>query len=464
MSRYRASVVQVFTVAQPENYQRPWQRPEPDQYGGSSFYIGNRMLLTNAHVVANARHLQVKRADRVKKYQARVLFAGHDCDLAAITVDDDEFWTGMEPLAIGNRPNLRDTVMTIGYPMGGTRLSITQGVVSRIEMHTYVHSNADEHLAIQTDAAINPGNSGGPVVMGDQVVGVAFQGMFLTQNIGYMIPPSVIRHFLADIADDVYDGYPELGIFTANLENPTQRAFLGVPEGTDHGVLVLKPFPYASCWGVLKKNDVLLAIDGVRIEADGTVKVGEEFFDFAWVVENKQIGETVVLTVLRDGKQIEIPVKLEGWGARMQQRTEYDQRPEYLVLGGYLFVPLTQNYLGWGTSNDISYYMEQYYRTVAEEGKTREQLVLLSRVLPHESTRYVQYGDAIVASVDGKVPNDFREFVALIEGCPGDLIRIEFEGVNVAPLILDMKNIRTVHPEILKKYEIDEDRHVEGAR
>jgi hypothetical protein len=300
--------------------------------------------------------------------------------------------------------------------------------------------------------------------MDGKVVGVAFQGMFFSQNIGYMIPPSVIRHFLADISDDVYDGYPELGIYFAELQNPTLRSFLGVPEGTDHGVVVLKPMPYASCWGKLRKNDVLLAIDGVPIESDGTVKVEDDFFDFSWIVENKQIGEKVVLTVLRDGEKIEIEITLKGWGARMQQRTEYDERPEYLVLAGYLFVPLSQNYLGWGASNDISYYMEQYYRTVAEEGKTREQLVLLSKVLPHESTRYVSYEDAIVASVDGQVPNDFRHFVELVHSCPNPLVRIEFEGVNTAPLILDRSRIETVHPEILKKYEIDEDRFVEERK
>ncbi len=415
-------------------------------------------------VVADARHLLVKRSDRVKRYPARVLFVGHDCDLAAITVDDETFWEGMEPLEIAERPQLRDTVLTIGYPTGGSRLSITQGVVSRIEMRTYVHSNADEHLTIQTDAAINPGNSGGPVLRDGKVVGVAFQGMFFSQNIGYMIPPSVIEHFLVDIEDDRYDGYPELGIYTANLENATHRAFLGVPEGNEQGVVVLKPLPYASCWGLLQKNDVLLAIDGVPIESDGTVKEGDEFFDFTWIVENKQIGETVVLTILRGGRPMDVEVPLKAWGARMQQRNEYDRRPEYLVLGGYLFVPLTQNYLGWGSSNDISYYMQQYYRTVAEEGRTREQLVLLSRVLPHESTRYVGYSDAIVASVDGKVPNDFCEFVALIEGSPAEMIRIEFEGVNVPPLILDMPTLRRVHPEILQQYQIPEDRYVEGKK
>ena len=460
----RASVVKVFTVSQSEDYRRPWQRPRPEGSSGTAFFIGKRRLMTNAHVISDAKNLQVKRADRVKRYEARVLFTGHDCDLSVITVDDDDFWGGMVPLEIADRPAMRSKVMTIGYPTGGAKLSVTEGVVSRIEVHTYVHTGADDHLAIQTDAAINPGNSGGPVIQNGHVVGVAFQGRSFSQNIGYMIAPSVIRHFLQDIDDGVYHGYPELGVYTANLRNESLRAFLGMPADQDGGVLVLKPVPFASAVGKLVRNDVILKIDGVKVEADGTVKVGDEFLEFSFVIEGKQIGEAVRLTVLRDGKIIDLDVTLKDWAARMKPGRVYDERPEYMVLGGFLFVPLTENYIGWGSSNDLSYYMQQYYRSVAEEGKSREQLVLLSRVLPHPSTRYIDYRDAIVETVDGVQPLDFAHFVKLIDGSQRPLVKVEFEGVNVPPLILDMQAIRAVHPEILKSQQIAEDRYVRSKK
>ena len=460
LAALRASIVKVFTVSQDENYRRPWQRPEPQRSSGSAFFIGDRMLMTNAHVVSDAKDLQVKRADRVKRYDARLLFAGHDCDLAVITVDDDAFWEGMKPLEIGPQPAMRSKVMTVGYPTGGEKLSITEGVVSRIEVNTYVHTGADDHLTIQTDAAINPGNSGGPVLQDGRVVGVAFQGRMFAQNLGYMIAPSVIEHFRADIRDDVYHGYAELGIYTANLRNETLRRFLGMPADQEGGMLVLKPVPYASTMGQLRRNDVILEIDGQKIEADGTIRIGDEFLEFTYMVERKQIGEKVTLKVLRDGKVLDIEVTLKEWAARMKPGRVYDERPEYLLFGGFLFVPLTENYIGWGRSNDLSYYMQQYYRTVAEEGKTREQLVLLSQVLPHASTRYITYSDAIVDNVDGVQPRDFAHFVELVTAAKTDLVKIEFEGVNTAPLILDMKVVRAAHEEILKSNEVAEDRHV----
>lgn len=464
LKKLRASVVQIFVNSQSEDYYRPWQRPRPQRSSGSGFYIGNKRLLTNAHVASNAKNLLVKRADRPKRYEARVLFAGHDCDLAMLTVDDPEFFEGMDPLVIGARPNLRTTVATVGYPTGGTRLSVTEGVVSRIEVQTYVHSGADSHLAIQIDAAINPGNSGGPVLQNGEVVGVAFQGRFFSQNIGYMIPPSVMHHFLQDIDDGKYDGYPELGIYTEKLENDTLRAFLGVPKD-ETGVVILKATPYASAVGLVQRNDVLTKIDGNAILNDGTIKVGDEFLDYAFVVEGKQVGDRVTLTVRRAGKLVDVVVPLKAWAARMSPAYIYGESPEYLVRGGYVFVPLTTNYLQTSRGNEeLTFVMQQYYKTVAKEGKTREQLVILSRVLPHASTRYQTYRNVIVANVNGKIPNDFAEFVQLLTRGEKDRIVIEFEGVNVAPLVLSREKIERVHKEICERYGILEDRHIEGTK
>ncbi len=462
LATYRASVIQIFVVGQSESYATPWQSQSPSRWGGSGFYIGENRIMTNAHVVANAKRILVKRADQVKKHVARVLYAGHDCDLGMITVDDKSFFEGMRALEIGERAARRSKGQPVGYPTGGEKLSVTEGIVSRIEVRTYSHSGADAHLMVQTDAAINPGNSGGPCVQDGKVVGVAFQGYnaMFAQNTSYMIPPSVINHFLVDVSDGTYHGYPELGIYDAPLENDTLREYLGVPEGAT-GVVVLKAVPYASCVGLVQRNDVLHAINGVPIQSDGTIKIGDEFLDFTVLVEDKQIGDKVTLTMRRDGKVQDVVVPLKGWEARMTPATIYDKRPEYWVSGGYVFVPMTSNYIGWGRSEELAYYMNTYYRTVAEEGKTREQLVLLSRVLAHPSTRYIRYSDAIVDKVDGVQPNDFAHFVKIIDASKKDLIKVEFEGVNTAPLILDMKKIREVHPDILKKYEIAEDRYIE---
>ncbi|MEE8106838.1 MAG: trypsin-like peptidase domain-containing protein [Planctomycetota bacterium] len=462
LQKLNASIVKIFCYSQPEDYSRPWRSDQAFPSTGSGFFIGNRMIMTNGHVVGNERQLMVKRADRSKRYEARMLFAGHDCDLAVITVDDDSFWEGMEKMEIGARPGLQSTVACIGYPQGGEKLAITEGVVSRIDMRNYVHTYGDSHLTIQIDAAINPGNSGGPVVQGKKVVGVAFQGQRSSQAIGYMIPPSVIRHFLTDIKDGKYHGYPDLGIVFQPLENPTLKEYLGLPKEAT-GVVVLKPLPFSSVVGHVRRDDVIHAIDGIPVEDNGKIKIDGEELDMAIVVEGKQVGEAVTLTIRRDGKVSEIEVPLKKWAARMKVSLAYDEKPEYLVKGGYVFVPLSLNYVirQRRGREDLLYFLRQYYLSIYKDDEKREQLVILSRVLPHPTTRYRTYANSIVSAVDGKPPRDFAEFVKLVESATGELIKIDFEGVNVAPLILDKKKLAAVNQKILQRNGIVQDRHVE---
>ena len=114
-------------------------------------------------------------------------------------------------------------------------VSSTAGIVSRIESRSYVHSGVDSHLVVQTDAAINPGNSGGPVVQDGRVVGVAFQGYPGAENMGFFIPIPIVRHFLDDLKDGRYDGFPDSGLDTMPLLSPALRRERGLPAGRERG-------------------------------------------------------------------------------------------------------------------------------------------------------------------------------------------------------------------------------------
>ena len=186
--------------------------------------IDSNRILTNAHVIANASYVQAQRHNDPQRFQARVLFVSHEADLALITVDDEEFYTDLKPLTIGDLPNLRDEVSVFGYPVGGQSLSVTQGVLSRVEHQVYAHASS-YLLAGQLDAAINPGNSGGPVIVNQQIVGIVMQSNTggRAENLGYFIPPSVIRHVLEDSEDGAWDGFPDLGFRTQTLESPSAR-------------------------------------------------------------------------------------------------------------------------------------------------------------------------------------------------------------------------------------------------
>ncbi|HOD15690.1 MAG TPA: serine protease [Spirochaetota bacterium] len=168
----RGTVKIIKTSVSPD-YNLPWIMKDPETSVGSGAIIRGGYILTNAHVVSDATYIQVKKESDPEMYEARVVYIGHDCDLALVKAKDEAFYRNTVELEFGGIPDLQSRVTTFGYPMGGSRISITEGITSRIEIGEYSHSGSVSFLMIQTDAAINPGNSGGPVMQNNRIVGVA---------------------------------------------------------------------------------------------------------------------------------------------------------------------------------------------------------------------------------------------------------------------------------------------------
>ncbi|CAF2326845.1 unnamed protein product [Brassica napus] len=173
------SVVKIFSFYRLPNVVQPWQTTE-EEYSGSGFAISGRRILTSAHV-ANHSYVQVRKHGSPTKHKAKVEAFGYECDLAILVVDSEEFWKDIKPLELGDIPFKQETVFALGYPVGGDTISVTKGVVSRIESRKYSNSSI-ELLVIQTDAAINRGDNGGPVVMGKKVVGMAIKSRSFSEN------------------------------------------------------------------------------------------------------------------------------------------------------------------------------------------------------------------------------------------------------------------------------------------
>jgi len=151
------SVVKVFCVHTQPNYSLPWQRKRQFSSTSSGFMVkgpkGENWLLTNAHSVEYHSQVKIKKRGDDRKFIAKVLSIGEECDVALLSVEDDEFWEGTQPIFFGDLPALQDSVFVVGYPIGGDTISVTSGVVSRIEVTSYAHG-ASELLAVQIDAAI----------------------------------------------------------------------------------------------------------------------------------------------------------------------------------------------------------------------------------------------------------------------------------------------------------------------
>src|SRR2546428_1682124 len=256
------SLVRITATSVEPDYKAPWNSGGIQRGVGAGFVISGNRILTNAHVVSNSRYLTVEREGDPNKYPATVQFVANDCDLALITVSAPDFFKNMLPLKFGGIPALESTVSAYGYPIGGERMSVTTGIVSRVDFQLYTHSSVDQHLAIQISAQINPGKNGGPVMQNAKVMGVAFQGYSgdVAQGVAYMIPTPVINRFLKDVSNGHYDKYVDLAISYSKLQYSAQRKFLGLKDD-DRGVLVNTVVEAGPSVNILRPGDVLLAID-----------------------------------------------------------------------------------------------------------------------------------------------------------------------------------------------------------
>ena len=197
-------------------------------------------------------------------------------------------------------PQIKDAVLAYGFPTGGNSLSITKGIVSRIEFVSYNYPVSG--LRIQVDAAINPGNSGGPAIAGDKMIGLAFSKLGGdTQNIGYIIPNEEVELFLKDIADGHYDGKPAMYDELQTLENPALRDYLKLDKGVE-GMVVHRPYKTDAAYP-LKEWDVLTRIGDTPIDNQGMIKLDKDLrVSFAYLMQRLANDGKVPMTLVRAGK------------------------------------------------------------------------------------------------------------------------------------------------------------------
>jgi S1-C subfamily serine protease len=450
------SVVKIFTVHSQPDYYQPWQNLGQQSSTGSGFVISGNRILTNAHNVANQTFVMVRKQGDPKRYEARLEYAGHDCDLAILKVNDQDFFKSLPPMEFGDMPKIQNKVAAIGYPTGGDNISITEGVVSRIEPVIYYHSGRPL-LAIQIDAAINPGNSGGPVMDNqNKVVGVAFQGITNAQNIGYIIPLPVIKHFLKDIEDGKFDGFPDCPFESMRMENPDMRKWIGM-NSEQSGVMIKHISPMFKKKNILKIKDVIMAIDGIKVANDGTVPFRQqEVIFFGSLIWEKFPGDKCRFTILRDGKVMDVEYALEREEQLVPPRT-FDKLPSYYIIGGLVIVPLSTNYLDcWGDLAKSPRELLNYLMD-GEITDCQNQVVVVSAVLADKvNVGYQDFAAQAVIAVNGIKPKNLKHFISIIEKMTDGFMEIDLE--NKDKIVLQINAARTASMEILERYRIPADR------
>lgn len=413
----RDLVVKIHATHHTPDLLRPWTKNSPQQVKGSGAVIDGKRILTNAHVVRYSNQIYVQPNQSARRIPARVEAISPAIDLAILKLDDDSFFDkrGALPLA-DELPRVKDAVNVYGYPTGGTELSVTQGIVSRIEFTDYYYQTSG--LRIQVDAALNFGNSGGPAVSDGKLVGLVFSLIQNAQNIGYLIPVDEIRLFLADIADGTYHGKPQMYDLVQTIENDALRRKLGLPKNMN-GMMVTEPYRDQPSYP-LKEWDVITHIGNTPIDSDAKVTVRYDLRLSAYYLVQKHAKNGLLpLTVYRSGRVMSLDLPVEAQRDMVIPHM-MESNPRYFILGPLVFSQTTQDFLDRlgsqrtaSLSRRASPLVTRRFDKPAFAGE--EIVVVSSPMFPHRITNgYDDPRNSVVTEINGTAIKNLRHLVEIV--------------------------------------------------
>ena len=454
-----SAVVKVFATLRRPDLLKPWTKQSPAEVTGSGVIIEGHRILTNAHVVTYASQVQVQGNQAGDKVFAKVVAIAHGIDLAVLQVDDKSFFDSRPPLPRASvLPQIKDPVLAYGFPTGGTSLSITKGIVSRIEFVSYNFPVSG--LRIQIDAAINPGNSGGPAVAGDKMIGLAFSTLNNAQNIGYIIPNEEIELFLKDIADGHYDGKPAMFDELQTLENPALRAFLKAAPSVQ-GMVVHRTYDNGTSYP-LKEWDIITRIADAPIDDEGMIKLGSNLrVDFRYLVQNVAKQGKVPLTVVRGGKPLQIELPTPTTRPLLVPSLNGDY-PPYFIYGPMVFSKATLQFNGYlgssaGLFSALGFMHSPLVTRIGDAPDAeREELVIVSSPLfPHRLSKgYSNPSGAVVYAVNGIRIRSLAHLVAVLRDLKDEFVSFEFDGLGGEGIVLPRAEAVAATEDILNDNDI----------
>ena len=449
------SVVKIFSTMRFPDPFKPWTKQAPSEATASGVVIEGKRILTNAHAVLYASQVQIQANAAGDKLSATVLAIAPGIDLAVLQLDDPSFFDSHPPVARASKlPQIKDPVLAYGFPTGGSSLSITKGIVSRIEFVSYNYPVSG--LRIQIDAAINPGNSGGPAIAGDKMIGLAFSRLGGdTQNIGYIIPNEEVELFLKDIADGRYVGKASMYDDLQTLENPALRDFLKLDKGVE-GMVVHRPDKTDLSYP-LKEWDVITRIGDTSIDNQGMVKIDKDLrVNFAYMIQRLAKDDKLPLTVVRAGKplKIELPVSANRPTLAPDLHGEY---PSYFVYGPIVFSRASRQFLSLFENNAgllriLGFVKSPLVTRVfdAPSADLEELVIISSPFFPHKlANGYSNATGSVVYSINGTPVKSLKHLVALLRDLQDPFVTIEFASRSGEALVFSRAAIMAATDEIL---------------
>ncbi|MES2307326.1 MAG: hypothetical protein V4507_00550 [Verrucomicrobiota bacterium] len=450
-------IVKLEVVQKIYDAQQPW-RINTKETARNALVLSNQKLITTAEFLSDATVIRVQKEGKGNKFEARVAWISYPLNLALISVEETSFWHGL------HEANLSDDAPAIGASriwrwqngiLESWHAEINQIQVQATEMSPINHVFANAFSEIPSAGWCEV------VTQGSQVVGLTTSSADKKLSV---IPSRLLLDLLEHQKNDPKF---EIGFFpfywqtTENSQNAKRLNFPGTPQG----VFITQVDPTTPEANVLKVDDLLLEINGMTIESNGDYK--DPVFG-SINLENLAVregiaGSTIHFKIWRQGAEKNVQMTLPAFRYERSKVPDFrfDEVPEYMIVGGLVFMPLTSQYLrAFGDQWRTAAPFRLMYHTLEPTLSEKEKIVILSGVLPDPyNLGYSEYRFLTVDSVNDEKVQTLKEMEQALQKNKGEFHKITFLlGRGPRQAILDAKTLEEANQRILKKFSIPTDR------
>jgi S1-C subfamily serine protease len=455
------SVVRINSTQQSWNPGQPWEKNPPNQRHALAAIVGPQRVLTTSELVTDATFLEFESTDGTHFAGAKVIAVDYEANLAllgpASEAEGQSLFEKTTPLEIAAPSVIGSSLDILQVEQNGQALQ-TQGVLQSIDV-TSEFLPGHGFLTYQVKASMQNSESSDslPVLSGGKLSGVLISYDSKDQ-ICKVASTDIVASFLNRSASGTYSGFPSLGIATALTEDRSFRQWLKLTD--DQGGIYIQNLRKGGAAQVagIKKGDVLLAIDRHTIDRRGYYQhpTYGSLFWYHLVHGEKSTGDSVSLSILRDGQPLEIKAILTREEEATQLVAEYNfgKAPNFMIKGGMIFQELSQPWLesfgeNWQSRAPLEF-LDALENPEKYEDKV-DRIIFLSASIPTPATvGYEGLRSLVVSKVNGKEIKNMKDLIAAFNDHTGERHAIEFQK-NQFTVYLDAAVATTVDAQLLQR-------------
>jgi len=463
--KLKDSLVYVKISSYSYDQYRPWKQTDVQERSAYGCAVGPYQVLTTAFNIPDATFINIRTDSQNEYIPATVEVVDYESNLCLLRLEPNELARPLVPITFREGYKKGAEVESYWFSYKGHIYS-GRGVIDRAEVSKTALSYAHFLDYVISNTSQRTG-SGQVYFLGKNAIGIACWSNE-EQEAG-LIGAEVVNHFLADVADGHYEGFPVPGFNALRLIEPTRRRYLKMPESLQNGTYVNEVFNLGTGSGELQPADVILGINGISIDSHGRFKHPKfGLVSFRHLITSAKLGETIDFEVWRDGKKQKLKVKAGNFKASemLVPYYEYDKQPEYMIIGGFILQKLTRDYfiargedwVGKADPHMYHYYLDLSFKPTDE----RKDVVVLSYVLPAEiNLGYQRLGSIVVSKFNGKVITSIKDLIEARQlNSDSKYHVIQFENDNPV-VVIPRENLDRIDAQIAQRYGIQNLVHIE---